>query len=163
MNLLHQVREKKHLKVRLKAGPPGAIVPNSLFSTSSTLAPSKRPPTAEESTEKDLWTVNFTCVEKLRYVLARIARACTKSQHCTRGRFEMSTTAEPGRRKPYDKDLRWRIVYQRIGMNLTFHKIASNFIGGGIGGQGGRLPPPPLSVEEWRGALPPQNSSLVMS
>ena len=43
-----------------------------------------------------------------------------------RGRFEMSTTAEPGRRKPYDKDLRWRIVYQRIGMNLTFHKIASN-------------------------------------
>ena len=38
----------------------------------------------------------------------------------------MSTTAEPGRRRPYDKDLRWRIVYQRIGMNLTYSKIASN-------------------------------------
>ena len=38
----------------------------------------------------------------------------------------MSTTAEPGRCRPYDKDLRWRIVYQRIGMNLTFNKIASN-------------------------------------
>ena len=37
-----------------------------------------------------------------------------------------STTAEPGRRRPYDKDLRWRIVYQRIDMNLTFNKIASN-------------------------------------
>ena len=38
----------------------------------------------------------------------------------------MSTTAEPGRRRPYDKDLRWRTIYQRIGMNLTYHRIASN-------------------------------------
>ena len=38
----------------------------------------------------------------------------------------MSTTAEPGRRRPYSGDLRWRIVYQRIGMNLTYSKIASN-------------------------------------
>ena len=38
----------------------------------------------------------------------------------------MSTTAEPGRRRPYDKDLRWRIIYQRIGMTLTYNRIASN-------------------------------------
>ena len=38
----------------------------------------------------------------------------------------MSTTAEPGRRRPYDIDLRWRIVYQRIGMYLTYSKIALN-------------------------------------
>ena len=36
------------------------------------------------------------------------------------------TTAESGRRKPYDRDLCWRIVYQRIGMILTYTKIASN-------------------------------------
>ena len=29
-------------------------------------------------------------------------------------------------REAYDKDLRWRIVYQQIGMNLTYSKIASN-------------------------------------
>ena len=40
--------------------------------------------------------------------------------------YAMSTTAEPGRRRPYHKDLRWRIVYQRIGMNLTYKRIASN-------------------------------------
>ena len=38
----------------------------------------------------------------------------------------MSTTAEPGRKRPYDCDLRWRIVYQRIAMNLTYKKIATN-------------------------------------
>lgn len=38
----------------------------------------------------------------------------------------MSFSAEPTRRQPYDKDLRWRIVYQRIGMNLTYEKIAGN-------------------------------------
>ena len=36
------------------------------------------------------------------------------------------STAEPGRQGPYDKDLRWRIIYQRIGMNLTYNKISSN-------------------------------------
>ena len=35
----------------------------------------------------------------------------------------MSTTAEPGRRRPYDKDLRWN---QRVGMNFAYSKIASN-------------------------------------
>lgn len=35
-------------------------------------------------------------------------------------------SAEPGRKKAYSADLRWRIVYQRIGMNLTFPEIAKN-------------------------------------
>ena len=38
----------------------------------------------------------------------------------------MSTTAEPNRKRPYDSDLRWRVVYQRIAMNLSYRKIACN-------------------------------------
>ena len=36
------------------------------------------------------------------------------------------SSAEPGRRKAYANDLRWRIVYQRIGMHLPLEKIARN-------------------------------------
>ena len=36
--------------------------------------------------------------------------------NCTSVVCRMSFSAEPMRRRPYDKDLRWRIVYQRIGM-----------------------------------------------
>ena len=35
-------------------------------------------------------------------------------------------SAEPARKKAYSTDLRWRIVYQRLGMELPFHKIAKN-------------------------------------
>ena len=35
-------------------------------------------------------------------------------------------SAEPSRKKAYSPDLRWRIVYQRIGMNLPYYKIAQN-------------------------------------
>ena len=35
-------------------------------------------------------------------------------------------SAEPNRKKAYSADLRWRIVYQRIAMNLPFYKIARN-------------------------------------
>ena len=35
-------------------------------------------------------------------------------------------SAEPSRKKAYSADLRWRIVDQRIAMNLPFYKIASN-------------------------------------
>ena len=38
----------------------------------------------------------------------------------------MSFSAEPNRRRPYDRDLRWRIVFQRIGMGLQYDKIAQN-------------------------------------
>ena len=38
----------------------------------------------------------------------------------------MKFSAEPGRRKAYANDLRWRIVYQRIGMDLPFERIARN-------------------------------------
>ena len=35
-------------------------------------------------------------------------------------------SAEPGRTKAYSSDLRWRIVWQRIGMGMSFRKIAAN-------------------------------------
>ena len=49
-----------------------------------------------------------------------------------RALFESSPTsrmsAEPGRTQPYHLDLRWRIIYQRIGMNKSFKDIAKNLI-----------------------------------
>ena len=36
------------------------------------------------------------------------------------------TTAEPGRKAPYSEDLRWRMVYQKIAMNLKVCEIAKN-------------------------------------
>ena len=36
------------------------------------------------------------------------------------------SSAEPGRTRAYGADLRWRVVYQRIGMNLGFERIAKN-------------------------------------
>ena len=38
----------------------------------------------------------------------------------------MSATAEPGRHRPYDKDLHWRVIYQWMEMNLTYNRNASN-------------------------------------
>ena len=35
-------------------------------------------------------------------------------------------SAEPGRKTAYSNDLRWRIVHQRIAMNLPLVKIAQN-------------------------------------
>ena len=35
-------------------------------------------------------------------------------------------SAEPGRKTAYSDDLRWRVIYQRIGMGQPFHKIAMN-------------------------------------
>ena len=37
-----------------------------------------------------------------------------------------SMSAEPYRRRAYDKDLRWRIVYQRAAIRLSFARIAQN-------------------------------------
>ena len=36
------------------------------------------------------------------------------------------TSAEPGRRTPYSLDLRWRIIWQRIGMELSYRRTAAN-------------------------------------
>ena len=35
-------------------------------------------------------------------------------------------SAEPGRKAAYSSDLRWRVVWQRIGMELPFREIANN-------------------------------------
>ena len=54
---------------------------------------------------------------------ARIISALRK-----RGVFKSGkmTSAEPGRKAPNSRDLRWRMVWQRIGINLSYSKIASN-------------------------------------
>ena len=36
------------------------------------------------------------------------------------------TSAEPRRKAPYAADLRWRMVWQRIGMELPYRTIAKN-------------------------------------
>ena len=38
----------------------------------------------------------------------------------------LTMSAKPCRKKAYSSDLRWRIVYQCIGMHLPFEKIARN-------------------------------------
>ena len=35
-------------------------------------------------------------------------------------------SAEPCRKKAYSSDIRWRVVYQHVGMGLTFSEIAKN-------------------------------------
>ena len=35
-------------------------------------------------------------------------------------------SAEPGRKAAYSNDLHWQIVWQRIGMELTYRRIAKN-------------------------------------
>lgn len=36
------------------------------------------------------------------------------------------TSAEPCRKAPYSLDLQWRVIWQRIGMELSYRKIAAN-------------------------------------
>ena len=36
-----------------------------------------------------------------------------------------STSAEPGRKVAYSRDIGWRVVWQKVGMGLTFREIAS--------------------------------------
>jgi len=38
----------------------------------------------------------------------------------------MVTSAEPGQKAAYSSDLRWRIIWQRYGMELSFRKVAEN-------------------------------------
>ncbi len=38
----------------------------------------------------------------------------------------MSTSAEPGRKKAYAVDLRWRVIYQRLAQELSYETIAHN-------------------------------------
>ena len=40
--------------------------------------------------------------------------------------YSLTMSAEPGRKRAYSKDLCWRVVWQRIGMQLSFRKIARN-------------------------------------
>ena len=35
-------------------------------------------------------------------------------------------SAEPGRKAPYSKDIRWRDVWQRLGKELSYREISKN-------------------------------------
>jgi len=54
-------------------------------------------------------------------------------------------SSESNRRTPYSTDLRWKVVYQKLGKNFSLSKIASNLsisiIGVGSGGARGHGPP----------------------
>ena len=53
-------------------------------------------------------------------------RGCARV-HAQSSEFESSKmSVEPSRKQAYSADLRLRIVYQRIGINLPFYKIANN-------------------------------------
>ena len=40
--------------------------------------------------------------------------------------ISMVRSVEPGRKKAYSSDLRWRVVWQRLALGLKFHEIATN-------------------------------------
>lgn len=42
------------------------------------------------------------------------------------GRTRLRMSAEPARTAPYGKDLRWRVIWQRIALDLPFRTIANN-------------------------------------
>ena len=72
-------------------------------------------------------TADFSCVEKSA-ICSLLACRPLPFIGVVGAKFEMMTsfTAEPGRKRAYDSGLRWRIIYQRIGMNYTYQKIAHN-------------------------------------
>ena len=57
--------------------------------------------------------------------VVRIVRVCVLVDS---GKFKFTTTmsAEPGRKTPYSRDIGWRVIWQRIGMERGFRDIASN-------------------------------------
>ena len=77
--------------------------------------------------------MDFSCVRKLRsrnLGLRKIAGAYEMHLKIG-GKFKyLANYVDPecllNQKKAYDIDLRWRVVYQRIGMNLTYENIATN-------------------------------------
>ena len=64
----------------------------------------------------------FLCVNSVNVHVAYTGcvNACMNVIHDT------TQKCQPGRKRAYNADLRWRIVYQRIGRNPTFANIATN-------------------------------------
>ena len=73
----------------------------------------------------------------MRVPRVRTSVYCAYAAACARRTFEclvsrskreirVIMSAELGRKAPYSSDLRWRVVWQRIGMELTFREIANN-------------------------------------
>ena len=56
----------------------------------------------------------------------RTAHAFLRYQTSVTFKSAIGMSAEPNRKRAYSSDIRWRIVYQRVGMGLTYPKIATN-------------------------------------
>ena len=74
-----------------------------------------------------------------RFQLRLNGQMCVESSviepvYCTPEDFRLAPTvvtdfgmsAEPGRKAPYSDDTRWRVVWQRAGMQLSFRQVAKN-------------------------------------
>ena len=59
------------------------------------------------------------CIQSIFVASERVACACANLRMA-------AFSAEPGRKAPYSTDLRWRVVWQRAGMQLPFRDIARN-------------------------------------
>ena len=73
--------------------------------------------------------VALACLRTALFFAACGASYCYRNTICIlrlKRLLAMSMSAEPGRKKAYSIDLRWRIVYQRIGMNFTYERIGKN-------------------------------------
>ena len=84
-------------------------------------------------------TVDCTCVRKfhtpwintasthiIHMTVLRTAHAFLRYQTSATFKSAIGMSAEPNRKRAYSSDIRWRIVYQRVGMELTYPKIATN-------------------------------------
>ena len=87
-------------------------------------------------------TVDFACVStcmiacvrtRMRMRMgaprARVARRPDMILHVsciTHAQNSKKMSAEPGRKAPYSIDLRHRMIWQKIGMGLTFRGVARN-------------------------------------
>ena len=83
----------------------------------------------EREGKNDYSTVDFSSIRKLHTVPLRLRYKVLLQKcylHTQTQEITMSMSAEPGRKKAYSKDLHWRIVYQRIGMNFTYERIGKN-------------------------------------
>ena len=63
-------------------------------------------------------SIDVRIVRMYAYVLKRYLKI--------RAKFKIMFSAEPCRRAPYSADLRWRIVWRRIGMQQSYRDIAQS-------------------------------------
>ena len=62
----------------------------------------------------------FQRLHKVHWTSECMLKFAVRFTNCTR------MSAEPGRKAPYSNDIRWHVVWQRVGMELQFRNIAKN-------------------------------------